>query len=352
MADSPSGVPGPAGPARQTEGAQPPPPPPAPWGPSPPWWAADSDDAPAPAAPPEPVTAPGPAEASGPQPMVGARPLPDAPATVMDFEAPAGAAPAIAVQSLPTWEGTGPLPAVPGGAVPAAVTAPNATGAPAPDRPGPPGPPGPQGLPGAAPAAAQRRAVPKIGLVIGGVFAALMVVGAVVLTAGGEEPPPRITAVPATAGLHRDAGVPAASAAYPFVAAGVRAGGVQGAKQVVALYSDAPAGMRSVLFMGGTGPVGDPAAFLARSRPSTFIAADAGGTGGEAGGKSGGKSDKAAGKTSCGTFAVLADVHAYCAWATEHSYGVVASNTPLLAPQPGTLADLTRRMRADLEKRS
>ncbi|MGI5164246.1 hypothetical protein ACQEU3_07820 [Spirillospora sp. CA-253888] len=179
-----------------------------------------------------------------------------------------------------------------------------------------------------------------------------MVVGAVVLTAGGEEPKPRIAAVATTSGLHRDAGVPAASAAYPFVSAGVRAGGAQGVKEVVAVYSDAPTGMRSVLFMGGTGPVGDPAAFLTRIRPSTFIAADGTADAGKAGGKGDKAGEKAAGKTTCGTFAVLADVHAYCAWATEGSYGVVASNTPLLAPQPGALADLTRQMRADLEKRS
>ncbi|WP_067477362.1 hypothetical protein [Actinomadura hibisca] len=339
MADSPSGDPGPDEPAAPPPAPVPPPPlPPAPWGASPPWWAADSDeDAPAaeaepvPVTAPTPVTAPSPVEASGPQPVAGARPLPGPPATVMDFEPPSGSSPAIAVQALPSWEGTGPLQAVPVNA------------------------------PGGVAADAQRRAVPKIGLAIGAVFALVMLVGVVVLATGGGEPKPRITAVATTAGLHKDAGTPAASAAYPFVSAGVRAGGVAGLRETAAVYGDAPAGTRNVLFMGGTGTVGDPAAFLARTRPSTFITA---GKATDAG--------KAGGKTSCGTFAVLADVHAYCAWATEDSYGVVASNTPLLpappaalqqGPQPiqqpvsltdltRQLADLTRQMRADLEKRS
>ncbi|MFI0357626.1 hypothetical protein [Actinomadura sp. 9N407] len=175
------------------------------------------------------------------------------------------------------------------------------------------------------------------GLAIGaGVLATAAVAGLIAVT-GGEDVPVRKVSASATAGgLHKGAAVPAASAAYPFIAAAVRAGGVEQAATATAIYRGT--GEQSILFIGGAAPIGDPAAFLGKAHPSTVI-------------KTAPTTPiKGAGRLSCGTFAVLAATHLYCAWATENSFGFVASNTPATGDRLDGLATLTGRMRADLEK--
>ncbi|WP_131740862.1 hypothetical protein [Actinomadura roseirufa] len=286
---------------------------PAPWGGSPPWWS----------------TSPG--DGTGPHGL------------------PGGTGP----HALPgTRGGTGPLrvPRQGGGTGPHRLP-PNGTG----PQVMPPGtgsfPAVPPNAPGAVtPPAEGRRQVS--GLLLGAGIGAVLVA---VLTASlvafqpddegkGKTPPgagpstKKITAVAVAGGLHRDATIaPQASAAYPFVAAAVRVGGVPAAKDGTAVYAEPRPGRLNVLFMGGTGAVGNPAAFLQRIRPSTFITGQ-----NTAAGKDG--------RALCGTFAVLAAVHAYCGWATKDSYGIVASNVPGAERQLLVLAELTRRIRRDVEK--
>jgi hypothetical protein len=172
--------------------------------------------------------------------------------------------------------------------------------------------------------------------------------GALAFRTGGGAKDARTTALPASkkvigagpvaGGMHKDRLTsPQASAAYPFIAGAVEAGGVPVAKHGAAVYSEEPVRKLNVLFMGGTGPVGDPADFLQKVQPTTFIA----GQDAEAG-----KGAKAV----CGTFAVLAETHTYCAWATRDSYGIVASNRPTVNPQFPLMADVMRRIRKDVER--
>ncbi|WP_067828941.1 hypothetical protein [Actinomadura kijaniata] len=212
---------------------------------------------------------------------------------------------------------------------------------PAPEQPPPHPGPAPRAVvdavlaPAAAPAG--RRGGPKIvvGLAAGAVLVLAVAAGGYAALARFSGPPEYKIVTPASvAGMRKDTREPAAGAAYPFVSAGVENGAVAGPR-AVAVYLD---GARNVLFMGGTGAVGDPAAFLRRARPSTTIR-----TGPAAPARNGGQAV-------CGTFAVLADVHAYCAWATETSYGVVASNTPSALARPAELRDLMRRLRPEVER--
>ncbi|WP_242905808.1 hypothetical protein [Actinomadura terrae] len=289
-------------------------------------------------------------------------------------EAEPGAAPDPWGASLPWWSveqggGTGPQ-QVPNGTGPhAAPPAPNGTG-PLPVAPQPP-----------AAGSGERKPVPRL-LLGAGVGALLVVVLMAAVLAvrsdGGKKTGSavtaskrKITAVAVAGGLHRDGTTPpVTSAAYPFIAAAIKAGGVPVSKDGVAVYAadvaGGPGAPLNVLFMGGTGAVGDPVAFLRTIRPATFIAAQDTGAG------------KDGGRALCGSFAVLAEVHVYCAWATKDSYGVVASNTAVRAAaaaatatntldaveSPGTahdvtaaanqeipvVADLMRRIRQDVEK--
>ncbi|MFC4049091.1 hypothetical protein ACFOY4_05295 [Actinomadura syzygii] len=214
---------------------------------------------------------------------------------------------------------------------------PNGTG-PLPPMPGP---------------AAGRRRGPRLLLALGGLLVAGVVVVAGVLAVrsdGGGGQNARVAGLPASkrvieaggtaGGLHRDGLVgPPASAAYPFVAGAVEAGGVPAAKRGQAVYSEEPVRPVNVLFVGGTGRVGNPADFLQKAQPTTFIAgqdAEPGPMGGRA---------------VCGTFAVLAQTHTYCAWATVDSYGIVASNVPSANPEFTLMADVMRRIRKDVERR-
>ncbi|TDB89084.1 hypothetical protein E1264_09385 [Actinomadura sp. KC216] len=252
-------------------------------------------------------------------------------------------------------DGTGPLPAVPG---PPAAPLP-----PGPPVPGPPPLPRPPS-PGARQSAGGAKRFPKVLLVWGVAAVGAVVVMAGMLafrtdtggiggTGGGTKPtagadaraaggpaPTTVISAGATAGGLRMDGLtsPQASAAYPFVAAAVEAAGVPVAERGTAVYSEEPTRPVNVLFVGGTGQVGDPADFLQKARPTTFII----GQGADPGAKGG--------KAVCGTFAVLADTHTYCAWATADSYGVVASNRPSFNPRFALMADIMRRIRKDVER--
>ncbi|WP_242893967.1 hypothetical protein [Actinomadura litoris] len=274
--------------------------------------------------------------------------------------------------SLPWWSvdqggGTGPQNVQDGTGPHAVPPPPNGTG-PLPVAPQPP-------LPGAGPG--ERGPVPRVllGAGVGALLVVVLLAGVLAFRSNGGKKTGseitaskrRITAVAVAGGLRRDGTAqPVTSAAYPFVAAAVKAGGVPVSKDGVAVYADAPGGPLNVLFMGGTGAVGDPVAFLRTIRPPTFIAAQSTGPG------------KEGGRALCGSFAVLAEVHVYCAWATKDSYGVVASNIAVRAAanatnatntadavgSPGTaldvtaaanqeipvVADLMRRIRQDVEK--
>lgn len=291
---------------------------PTPWGGARPWWSADPGDGTGPHA------MPAPANRSGAHPRVGGT----GPHGVLrDGTGPHGA----------LADGSGAHPVIPGGTGPL--------------PPVPHGPPLPK-----APAPRAKGRFRRFLMLVGGTAVAAVVLGAGVLafrmddgSGGGTEKDARtagvpvskkvIKAVPNAGGLHKDPLTPPqASAAYPFVAGAVRAGGVPVAEQGRAVYGGQPARPLNVLFMGGTGPVGDPESFLQKIRPTTFIAgqdADPGEKGG---------------KAVCGTFAVLADTHTYCAWATPDSYGVVASNRATLNPRFPLMAEVMRRIRNDVEK--
>ncbi|MBW8484081.1 hypothetical protein [Actinomadura parmotrematis] len=261
----------------------------------------------------------------------------DAPDAVTD---PAGERPASPFADSPPWwaaepaaelvgAGTGPLPV-----------------AAAPDRPAAPpfvhdvpvqaapadAPPAPADAPPAPPAAPRSRRPFVLGAAAA--LAVAAAAGAAVLVADRSPEPLRI-AIPASAGgLSRSAAAPSASAAYPFVAG--RAADL-GLPVRSAVYTGA--GARSVLFLGGTGEIDDPAALLARLRPATFISAHAVQPG--AGG----------GKAACGRFAVLAEIHQYCAWATADTFGVLASDVPVAPTATGDLSPVLRTLRPALEHR-
>ncbi|WUI01762.1 hypothetical protein OHR68_08080 [Spirillospora sp. NBC_00431] len=273
------------------------------WGGSPPWWSAD------------------PGDGTGPQIVIR-----DA----------SGGHPAIP-------DGTGPLPMIP-----------------APPGPQPPGPL-PLGPLPSAPAGESKR-IPRLLLVAGaaGVGAVVLMAGvlafgsggggngnggrgdgkdALTTTAGGGASEKVISAGPSAGGLRLDVRTsPQVSAAYPFVERAVETAGVPVAVRGRAVYTEEPVRPINLLFVGGTGRVGNPADFLQKAQPTTFIAGQDADPGNEGG------------KAVCGTFAVLAETHTYCAWATEDSYGVVASNRPSINPRFTLMAELMRRIRKDVER--
>ncbi|MFD0687554.1 hypothetical protein [Actinomadura fibrosa] len=295
---------------------------PEPWGGSPPWWSSAPGDGTGPHALPGgtgPHVLP---DGTGPHVLpdgTGPHRLPGSANGTGPLRMP-GPGPANGTGGHPLPNGTGPIPVMPG-------------------------------QDGAGTAARQggRGRLPGLllGAGIGACLLALLIAGVLVLRSGADRKAPAVSkastkriATAAIAGGLRKDGVtaPPASAAYPFVAAAVRAGGIPAAKDGTAVYTDQPTGEVNVLFMGGTGQVGDPAEFLRKIRPTTFVTgqnADAGAGGGRA---------------LCGTFAVLADVHLYCAWATKDSYGIVASNVSTPGEPVPLMADLMRRVRQDVEK--
>jgi hypothetical protein len=292
-----------------------------------PWWSSDGGGTGPhpPAGGTGPQALPAPRDGSGPYPVAGSGTGPQ----VMP-------GPANGSGAHPIIGGTGPHGVIPGGSG-AFPVLPHGTG-PLPVLPGPP--------------PARRRRLPRLLLVAGaGVAGALVLMAGVLAfqTGGGAEKDARRTADPASkkvinagetaGGLRKDAlTAPQASVAYPFVAGAVEAGGVPVAKHGVAVYSEEPVRKINVLFVGGTGHIDNPADFLQKAQPTTYIAgqdADPGALGG---------------KAVCGTFAVLAETHTYCAWATRDSFGIVASNRPTLNPQFPLMADVMHRIRKDVEK--
>ena len=283
------------------------------------------DPAQAPPAPPADAEAPAPAEAPHAVPRV--------PDTVVDQVVSTGPQPSVGVQEGPAWDG------------PRSHWTPSRPAAQEPARAAAPAPaPAPAVRPAPSPARARRRKAGLMALLAAGVGVAAAAAAAVLVALPrGEDVPLRKVAAPGAAGgLQKDASAPAVSAAYPFILAAARAGGVEKAITASGVYRDPATGTRSLLFLGGTAQVGDPVAFLKKARPSTVLKVDPAIPG----------KRKAGGRISCGTFAVLAETHLYCAWATENSFGFVASNEPAGADQPSSLLPLTQRMRADLEKRA
>ncbi|KAB2339202.1 hypothetical protein [Actinomadura rudentiformis] len=149
-----------------------------------------------------------------------------------------------------------------------------------------------------------------------------------------------IAIVPVAGGLTKSPESAATTAAYPFIQAGVRAARAERPRNVAAVYAGVPMAPRNVVFYGGTGDLGDPEAFLRKSRPNTVIATVKANPG------------RGGGQGLCGTFAVLSDVHVYCAWATRTSFGIIADNAPTLAPDTAGMAVLMAKMRPDLEKKA
>ncbi|MEW2354371.1 hypothetical protein [Spirillospora sp. NPDC029432] len=296
-----------------------------------PWWAASSLEP----APPESLADP-PATRTDGFPVVQAEPPPAAAAVAPPPPVPpVPAAPEPVPAPVPAAEAvitTGPQPRAAGWTAPQPVQA-----QPVQPQPAQPQPAQPQ--PGPTKRGRSKKGL-AAGLAVGaGVLAAAVAAGGLALVAGGEDVPVRKVSAAGTAGgLRKDAEPPAASAAYPFIAAGARAAGVEKDAKAGAVYRDPATGAQNVLFLGGTAPVGDPAAFLRKARPSTVIKTAAA------------RPLKGGGRISCGTFAVLAATHLYCAWATENSFGFVAANTPAPDGRVDGLDALTRRMRADLEK--
>ncbi|GAA2600885.1 hypothetical protein SMC26_27240 [Actinomadura fulvescens] len=270
---------------------------------------------------------------SAPDVKVAEGPVPGPPATLMDGGHASGPLPILPVQAPP------PLPEH---RVPDALTSGGWQVVPdgPVDGPAPPLP---------APYEAKRRS--RGGLLIGTALSAgiclLALIAAGVLYSrldGDSASPPKLTRaiaiVPTAGGLTKSPEPAAATAAYPFVQAGVRAAGAELPRNVAAVYAGSPMAPQNVVFYGGTGDLGDPDAFLRKSRPSTAIATVKANPG------------RGGGQGVCGTFAVLADVHVYCAWATRTSFGVIADNAPTSAPDTAAMATLMAKMRADLEKKA
>jgi predicted Ser/Thr protein kinase len=226
---------------------------------------------------------------------------------------------------------------------------------------------------GAGPSAGQG---PKIALMIagGGVVLALLIAVVVLsLTANRDEVDP--TASPAAGGPTGASQAPSSPGASPLgseqhdvVAADTAGGwprdsaaerqlastinsqkntlrnatGGRLTKVVSGFYKDTRASSSSglpagVIFLGGTGPLGDPAAFVSSFRS----AASASGTVTEVDPGAGGGRAVCAEANSSGTSI------AFCAWATRDSFGEVVSTTP--GKSVGAVATQMRRMRPDLE---
>ncbi len=173
-----------------------------------------------------------------------------------------------------------------------------------------------------------------MGLIGGGVVVVgLIAVLAVNLSGGGG--PQYVISTPSTAGGY--VLVSAKGSAIGDDQADARALGIKSGKVVSATYRDpAPSSspLAGVSFLGATGDVGDPYAFLHHTRLATdpsmaVVDTAAGGAG------------KAVCATVTGGMAITS-----CMWATEHSFGMVTPTMPMSADQ---VAGVMRRMRSDLE---
>lgn len=256
-----------------------------------------------------------------------------------------------------------------------------------PQTPGPPPPPYPAPYPPAAASPApgapagpyggtQQGQGAKIGLIIGGaaVVVALLVTVIVLSVnsnrdttsptstpaAGGGQPSTSFSISPSPSGSIGQHDVVAADTAggWPRDSAGERqfastinsqkntlrnATAGRLTKVVSGFYKDTSASSSSsglpagVIFLGGTGPLGDPDAFVtsfknAASSSGTVTEVDPG-----AGGGRGVCAEATSGTTKI----------AFCAWATTDSFGEIVSTTP--GKSAGSVAVQMRRMRPDLE---
>jgi hypothetical protein len=114
-------------------------------------------------------------------------------------------------------------------------------------------------------------------------------------------------------------------------------------KVVSGFYKDPGASSSSllpagVIFLGGTGPLGDPDKFVSSFRS----AASSNGTVTEVDPGTGG------GKGVCAEARASGQTIAFCAWATSDSFGEIVSTSP--GKSATEIAALMRKMRPDLER--
>lgn len=172
-----------------------------------------------------------------------------------------------------------------------------------------------------------------IGLLSGGLVLIIAIVVVVVVAFGSKR---YIVNTPSVAGGYQLKSPSDATTSTIMNAqrSAVRSTGAKIDTVVSGVYQDpssASSTQQDVIFVGGTGDIGDPGTFIRSGRPTTNTTAsitdiDPGGDG----------------KGSCVELA--AGSLAYCMWATEHSFGIVTANKPATE-----VAGILRRMRPDLE---
>jgi hypothetical protein len=159
----------------------------------------------------------------------------------------------------------------------------------------------------------------------------------VVATGGGASKRYMVGTPPSAGGLVLDRPADGiAGAAMTQQQAVARATGAKIQTMVAGFYKDPSSSSYlpvGVVFVGGTGDMGDPETFLRGRRPVTGSTAV---TDTDAGGEGKGVCVMATGGST-----------ATCMWATEHSFGMVTPTTP---KSPAELGVLMRRMRPDLEQ--
>ncbi|WP_067477371.1 hypothetical protein [Actinomadura hibisca] len=217
--------------------------------------------------------------------------------------------------------------------------------------PGPPGPGAPYGQSpygGPPPGPPKSRAGLVIGLVIGA-LALIVVAGIVVVVlaraGGGDEY--TITTPATVAGRQRDTSTESRlSTQMSSLRSQLESqSGGKIDSFVSAFYKDASGGTsltvpQGVMFVGGTGEMGDPDAFVRGFR--------------EAGQKAGSVVTETepgphGGKAACGQVSGSGVTISQCAWATRSSFGVVVPTTP--GTSTGTAAELMRTFRGEVEQK-
>lgn len=133
--------------------------------------------------------------------------------------------------------------------------------------------------------------------------------------------------------------VPGESPLYPLVNAGVHKADREQKSGATHVYRNGPTDARHILFWGGTARIGDAGGrndFLADSKPvgAQLTSSASPGAGG--------------GTAVCGELALSTGKSAYCAWATEDSFGILASNTPGMLVLD--MQNIMQKMRPSLEK--
>jgi predicted Ser/Thr protein kinase len=299
---------------------------------------------------------------------------------------PAPGAPAPGIPGVPAASG---MPGVPGppGVPPHYATShprfpqpPHAAQAPPPPYPAPYAPAaGSPTSPGSGPYGAGTSAGQgtKIGLIVasGGIVLALLITVVVIsLTSNHDKPDP--TGSPAAGGstapgqspIATSPTTPAGAAQHDVVAAGTAGGWPRDStgerrfaatidsqkntlrsatsgrltKVVSGFYKDTSASSSNglpagVIFLGGTGPLGDPEAFVTSFRSAASSSGEVTEVDPGAGGGRGVCAEARSGTTSI----------AFCAWATTDSFGEIVSTAP--GRSVSTVAAQMRRMRPDLE---